>query len=156
MNSNGDHPECSRKEEQTKSLLGILESILLRLRHDSNFVNGGTSLADGQVMLLFMLFKRKCCKATDIANHIGITSGAITAMTDKLESLGLIRRERSEEDRRLVLLSLTEQGQETVKNIHKHRFNILFNRLSALSDEELEQLLRIFEKINAQFADELR
>jgi len=48
--------------------------------------------------------------AADLCKGISYDAGAMTRMLDRLESKGLIRRSRSEHDRRLVSLELTEEG----------------------------------------------
>ena len=50
------------------------------------------------------------CTVTDIANHLEITLSAVTSLVDKLCNAGLVARFRSEEDRRVVYLKLTEEG----------------------------------------------
>lgn len=153
MELNGDSGS-GRNEELTESVLNMFEAMIHRLKHDSSLIHGETQLGSAQVMVLFILYRRTCCKATDISEFIGITSGAVTAVADKLEKLGLIRRERSEEDRRLVLLSLTDKGLQTVKCIRKHRFDLLKHRLRCLSHEELEYMTRVFDKITKQIDED--
>jgi DNA-binding MarR family transcriptional regulator len=46
--------------------------------------------------------------AGDLARLTGLTTGAITAAIDRLEKVGLARRERSETDRRKVFIRLCE------------------------------------------------
>jgi DNA-binding MarR family transcriptional regulator len=78
---------------------------------------------------------------------IGITSGAVTGMTDKLVSMGLIQRERSETDRRVVLFTITEKGRETIKRIRDQRFNRITELFRQISNSELETTISVFNKI---------
>src|SRR2546430_3020137 len=48
--------------------------------------------------------------ASDLCKGISYDAGAMTRMLDRLESKGLIRRNRSAQDRRLTHLELTEEG----------------------------------------------
>lgn len=48
--------------------------------------------------------------ASDLCKGISYDAGAMTRMIDRLESKGLIRRERCPDDRRLVYLELTQEG----------------------------------------------
>ncbi|MWV42858.1 winged helix DNA-binding protein [Paenibacillus sp. HJL G12] len=50
----------------------------------------------------------------DLAEQLDFTSGAITAICDKLESLGYAIRKRSDTDRRTVSLDITDSGKEMI------------------------------------------
>jgi DNA-binding MarR family transcriptional regulator len=58
--------------------------------------------------ILGMILREKRCMAVDVARQLSLSSGATTIVLNQLESENLIQRERSEEDRRIVWLSLTE------------------------------------------------
>lgn len=49
--------------------------------------------------------------AQALAQDMGVTPGNLTGVVDRLEQCGLVRRDRSDADRRSVLLQLTEAGQ---------------------------------------------
>ncbi|CCG08785.1 MarR family winged helix-turn-helix transcriptional regulator [Pararhodospirillum photometricum] len=70
--------------------------------------------------------------AADLCRSLSYDSGSMTRMIDRLEGQGLIRRERSEEDRRVVRLALTEAGEA------------LRPRLQEIGREILEHFLRDF------------
>jgi DNA-binding MarR family transcriptional regulator len=72
-------------------------------------------------------------------------SGAFTRVLDQLEKRGLIRRERSETDRRVVLLHLTPDGRrvvETLLPIVVERLNHALAEFSAAEVATLARLLR--------------
>lgn len=48
-----------------------------------------------------------------LANRYFVTQSAITASVDKLEEMGLVRRVRDTEDRRKIMIEITEKGLET-------------------------------------------
>ena len=47
-----------------------------------------------------------------LANRFSVTQSAITASVDKLEEMGLVKRVRDIEDRRKILIEITEKGLE--------------------------------------------
>ena len=74
-----------------------------------------------------------------------LTSGAMTARLDKLEQRGLIRREASPDDRRSLLVCLTEPGRELVDHaVEQHVANErrLLAPLSLAEQEQLAALLK--------------
>ena len=56
--------------------------------------------------------------AGDIARETGLTSGAVTAMLDRLERVGYVRRLRDASDRRRVLVELTDQARQMIDEIY--------------------------------------
>jgi len=56
--------------------------------------------------------------AGDIARQTGLTSGAVTALLDRLERAGYVRRHRDPADRRRVLVQLTELALQGATEIY--------------------------------------
>ncbi|MEJ9159542.1 MarR family winged helix-turn-helix transcriptional regulator [Paenibacillus graminis] len=83
----------------------------------------------------------------DLAEQLDFTSGAITALSDKLEAGGYTVRRRKEDDRRTVLMGITAKGREMVKrngSIGERCITLLFE---GFTEEELEQQSRFYERI---------
>lgn len=87
------------------------------------------------------------CMVTDIANYLGVTLGAVTSIVDRLYDFKLVSRDRSEKDRRLVIIKLSEGGEELVNRIDARRKEILNQYLKDIDEEEILYLSRIMEKI---------
>ena len=97
-------------------------------------------------------------RLSDLAEELDFTSGAITALSDKLEAGGYTVRRRKEDDRRTVLLDITARGREMAErngNIGAKCITLLFE---GFTDEELEQQSRFYQRIIGNlegFADTL-
>ena len=77
-----------------------------------------------------------------LAEELGISAPAITQLTDRLVRKGLIERRNCAEDRRCVLVALTDRGAELVDAFRKRRREIFEGALTRLSEAEQEQVLR--------------
>jgi DNA-binding MarR family transcriptional regulator len=138
-----------RKQVMIQDMQGLVERIAFKLKQKMNHPNPCHQLAGGQMFVIMMLSKRGSCNASDIANMLGVTSGAVTGLTDKLVNLGLMNRIRSEEDRRVVHFSLTEKGIELSKQIFQERLQRLMSVFTKLEDEDLEKMMDVFTKLDA-------
>ncbi len=78
--------------------------------------------------------------ASDLCKGISYDAGAMTRMIDRLESKGLIRRERSPEDRRLVDLQLTNEGQSAYPHLQEVSRKVLNRFLRGFTKSEARQL----------------
>ncbi|MCH1627172.1 MarR family transcriptional regulator [Ferdinandcohnia quinoae] len=82
-----------------------------------NMISEGESLSQNQLILLLQLKIKGGMKATEIADFFSVTPGAVTSMCDKLEKLNLLHRLRESEDRRVVKMVLTKDGEIKVQEI---------------------------------------
>lgn len=82
-----------------------------------NMLSEGETLSQNQLILLLQLKINGGMKATEIADFFSVTPGAVTSMCDKLEKLNCIKRVRENEDRRVVNMVLTPDGEQKVQEI---------------------------------------
>lgn len=84
--------------------------------------------------------------ATELADINMLTSGAMTNRIDRLEKLGLVRRQNDPEDRRKVLVALTPRGLKLIDSAAAARFDAAMDALDGLSPRQrsaLSDLLRL-------------
>lgn len=107
-------------------------------------------LTVSQHTLLFSLFHPGKCKMSELARELGITMGAATSIVDRLIKAGLVKRERSTEDRRVVFVSLSKKGRRMMEEVHKVTLELMANLLSRLSAREREAFLSAYEKMSEE------
>jgi len=133
------------------SFKGVLAAVR-RLRGRETRRDG--SLSDAQYGLLFGLREQDEVSSGELATLADLSPASATQMLDALAAAGLVRRERSERDRRVVLTSLTEHGHALVEERHARiapRWNAA---LSGFSDDELRTAAAVMDSLRTVF-DEL-
>jgi len=103
-----------------------------------------------QYTVLLVLFYRERCKMSELARELGITMGAATSIVDRLIKAGLVKRERSPEDRRVVFVSLSKKGRRMVEEGHEMSLGLMSRLLSRLSAKEREAFLSAYEKMSQE------
>ena len=78
--------------------------------------------------------------ASDLCKGISYDEGAMTRMLDRLESKGLIRRNRSAHDRRLMHLELTEEGRAAYPRMREISLTVANRFLRGFTRTEARQL----------------
>ena len=63
-----------------------------------------------QYLVLLVLWELENCSIKDIAKTLKLDSPTITPIVQKLEKMNLVKRQRSDKDERMVLVSLTQAG----------------------------------------------
>lgn len=89
-----------------------LDGLLRIFRRLSDEVAEQNGLTIHQMHVLGNLWGRGACTMTDLKEELGVTTGAVTGLVDRLERLGLVTRVPSQADRRVTLLELTPAGRE--------------------------------------------
>jgi DNA-binding MarR family transcriptional regulator len=85
---------------------------------------------------LLLLRQGSCMTAADLSRKGCHDTGAVTRLLDRLEGKGLIRRVRSEADRRIVNLELTDEGLQVSAEVPKILANLANQVLAGFSTEE--------------------
>ncbi|UFJ39760.1 MarR family transcriptional regulator [Brevibacillus humidisoli] len=100
-----------------------------------------------QAYILEWLECRGPQKVSDLAEALGTTLSAVTALVDKLLVCGYAVRKRSDEDRRVVYVNITDKGSELLKVLREQRRIVLERFYRGLSDEDLQHLIRIYRQV---------
>ena len=82
-----------------------------------------------------------------LAEKILRSSGNLTMVIDNLERDGLVRRERDPNDRRVMIVNLTRDGEKLIQNVLPAHVRGLTELFSALTSEEVEELGRLTRKL---------
>lgn len=100
-----------------------------------------------QWVVLMHLRDGLAINAAVLCEQLRHDSGALTRVLDQLEARGLLRRERSREDRRSVQLRLTDPGYATIEALMPAVVDKLNCALGAFSRAELSELTRLLKKL---------
>ena len=107
--------------------------------------NGAEGLVPSHGDILVCLYRNGKMTMKDIANCIHRTKPTVTVLVDKLEKLGYLKREASDEDSRSTNIVLTQKGkdfQATFEKISEELNEMLYKNLSPEESELIEKLLR--------------
>ena len=86
--------------------------------------------------------------AGQLLDQMMISSGTVTHRIDRLESRGLIRRERHPEDGRVVLVALTPEGRRTIDAAAPDHFANELELVSVLDPRERDDLVRLLRRLH--------
>jgi DNA-binding MarR family transcriptional regulator len=75
-----------------------------------------------------------------VAEVLGINRTTVTGLLDRLEAAGLITRAIDPQDRRSLVLHVTEQGRELLRQIESHRHEQLARALATMDEDSLAAL----------------
>lgn len=148
----------TERDDRTDSSLIALRRILRATELYERSLAQAAGLTPAKLRVLQILSGRPGGLATPkaLATQMGVAQGTVTALVDKLVSLGMVTRTRSEADRRQMNLVITETGRAAVKDAPdalQQRFVRAFERMA---DWEQAQLVSSLERVAAMLdADDI-
>jgi DNA-binding MarR family transcriptional regulator len=103
-------------------------------------------ISSQQMGILLSLRQQLASTPFELSKLLGIDTGLMTRMLDKLEAKDLIVRSRDDEDRRVVNLSLTSSGKAVAARIPEIAPVVLNDRLKKFTKAELDEFRRLLRK----------
>lgn len=91
----------------------------------------------------------------DIATKLLSSSSNLVTVIDNLEKSGLVKRERSEKDRRNFIVNLTDQGNRFILDYFPKHLKLIIERFNVLTDREIESLGRLSKKVGLNVKEQL-
>lgn len=91
---------------------------------------------------------------TSVARALSVTTGTLTISVNGLVKKGYVERTRSEEDRRVVLISLTEKGRKAFAQHQRFHRQMIDAAVENLNREEQEVLERALQNLTRFFYDQ--
>lgn len=117
----------------------------------------GINGTDGRC--LDILDRRGLITAGQLATEAGLTTGAVTAVLDRLEGKGLVRRVPDPDDRRRILVEVTERQREEAARLYFPLKAMAAPWFEQLGEDDIRLLIafnRVSREVNEQRAAEIR
>lgn len=90
---------------------------------------------------------------SSVAKSLSVTTGTLTIAMNSLVKKGYVERVRSEEDRRVVLLSLSEKGKRAYEHHKVFHENMIKATVDRLSDDEKQTLAKALVNLKGYFEE---
>ena len=98
--------------------------------------------------------EEKSLTQVEIASKLRLDKVTAGAVIDKLIAKGLVSRERNIKDKRAYVIEITDDGLSVVKNTVEAAASVNRKALKGLSDEEVDSIVFLLNKINKNFMEE--
>ncbi len=101
--------------------------------------------------IMFVVFVAGTAEPRDVARLAGVSRASVSGVLNTLERDGLIVRERSSEDRRIVTVRLTERGRRATVDAFKHNHRVEAEWLTRLTRQELRTLVELLHRLHSPY-----
>ena len=107
-------------------------------------------LTEAQYNILIVLkLENKRLNQVEIGERLISSRANITLILDKMEKKGLVKRERIENDRRVLMVDLTAKGRKMVDRVEEKYVTEVERLMACLTESECKAMSRLLEKLRA-------
>jgi DNA-binding MarR family transcriptional regulator len=127
-----------------ESLGDAFGAVARRLRAASMTAFAAYDVTPSQVRAIRVLSAHGGVRSKELADHLKIAPRSATEVVDALEAKGLVRRSPDPDDRRAVVVALTDRGRELSEEVRRARgveTEKMFGRLTRADRDELARIL---------------
>jgi MarR family transcriptional regulator for hemolysin len=136
--------QCAR--ELMDTVPQIIQAIRVEMR-----LGRGANISIPQFRALRFIQRHPDSALTRLAEHLGLTLPSVSKMVDGLVRQELVIRQESSADRRRLTLVLTATGESIVNQSRASAQSSLAQTLDALSESELEAVIRAMQLLQPLF-----
>ncbi|MFO0591135.1 MAG: MarR family transcriptional regulator [Polyangiaceae bacterium] len=143
-------PQPSQETGVRPEVDQVVETIIYLYTESRRLTKGmarEVGLTGPQLTVLKLLETFQDLSLSSLSERIRAQNSTVTGIIDRMEREGLVCRERSKSDRRVVHIKLTEKGAKLAREIRVEPLEIFRSALTSLTGADLKDLLRILMKL---------
>ena len=128
----------ARRDREIADVLDNLRRVFKVVHRYSKRAEKVGGMTGPQVWAMKVLAESAPIRVTDLARRMYLHPSTVVGILDRLEQQTLVTRTRSKKDHRVVTISLTAKGRETVAKVPQIAQGLLLKGLKELSDKDLQ------------------
>lgn len=146
MDAPADEPGCLEETPEVEVPDELLGTVIELTRVVAAVIVSSVATSDPALTLpqwrVLVLASSEGCNISAVADDLGVHISNASRVCDRLVRLGLLERRKAEHDRRNVLLSLTEAGEEYVDAAMEHRRLRVAQALACMTTQDRDDFGR--------------
>lgn len=152
MSSNNDSKMTNPREQFTSLMRGLGTRTIL---HQQN-VAASLGLYNNDFISLDILRETGPITAGELSKKTGLATGSITALVDRLEKIGYVRREHDPNDRRRVIIVPEYESKEEIRHTYESLNQAMLQLASTYKQEELALISQFLQNASAVLEEQIQ
>lgn len=99
-----------------------------------------------ELFVLLLLYRKSEVNMSQVAEYIGVPLNTATGIVARMEKKGIVMRERSPEDKRIVTITMTTEGKGYIQSIMKKFLHYGQLIMESLTAEEIQLIFQTVDK----------
>lgn len=104
-------------------------------------------LSKNDFLALLFVYRKQDATMSEIADYLGVPPNTVTGVANRLQKRGLVERTHSEQDKRVVTITVSETGIDTVSSVIRQLSSYEAALLGELTNEEIRVLTGVASKV---------
>jgi DNA-binding MarR family transcriptional regulator len=146
-NTPGEGPSVSNTRDLEDDIVAAIRRIIRAIDLQSRRLVDRHDLTGPQLAILREVDRLEAPSTGSLARAVHLSQPTVTGVLNRLEKRGLVRRDRSEDDRRSVVISLTRDGASLLSDVPSQLQDRFRDELARLEDWERHSLLASLQRI---------
>jgi len=130
------------KFESIFQIINLNKNVNRSLKHKFHHLIQDSELTFPQLSVISMLEKYGEQKVSELSEKMGLSDSTVSGILDRLEQKGIIKRERTKDDRRVVKISLTGKSKKFCNDFRQKKEEFFTQLLKRLSDQEIKDIIK--------------
>jgi MarR family transcriptional regulator, organic hydroperoxide resistance regulator len=147
---------AAHHRERSETISFWISAVARMHRQHAGALLHGLGLSAGQELLLMLLWEKEPRTQAELTREMAIEPPTTSKMISRMATAGLIVRNRSESDRRTVLVSLTDAGRALEGPVNAAWRTLEEDTVGALTPAEQVTLLVLLGQVLESLADKRR
>ena len=134
----------------TRQAVMLILHIMRNLRTAGMEVNLDIELSYPQILVLYALLEKGTSSMSELSKWLKISHGVATRTVDRLVDKGMVERRHGIEDRRVVLVSLSPNGEDYAEKMITYHLEEMNKVFSSVPSRERQGFIRLLAEIDKQ------
>jgi DNA-binding MarR family transcriptional regulator len=134
----------------TRQAVMLILHIMRNLRTAGMEVNLDIELSYPQILVLYALLEKGTSSMSELSKWLKISHGVATRTVDRLVDKGMVERRHGSEDRRVVLVSLSPNGEDYAEKMITYHLEEMNKVFSSVPSRERQGFIRLLAEIDKQ------
>lgn len=140
------------EKDKLKILIGLHKNVKELDRRTLDIARS-YGLSFSQFMVLEALYSKGNLSIGEVREAILSSVGTISLVVKNLEKMGYVKRKTDENDKRVSILFLTNEGRAVIEKVIPENETMIYDYMKDLSEEETKTLLSLLKKLGANIGN---
>ncbi len=128
-------------ENEAKSILTLLREIRSLIDKSLKIKLNIGNFTMPQTMIIYYLASHGKMKISELSEKMGLTNSTVSGIVDRLEDQGVVFRERSTKDRRVVYVQFTPEHKKTYHDMNDNLDKYFSEMLVAIPSDQMSTIM---------------
>lgn len=132
---------------QYEDIFDLFFTNLKKIIYPEEWISLDLNFSKSELFTMLLVDKHGEIIMSKIADYINVSMSTANGIVERLVKNGYLKRDRSDSDRRIVVVCMTDKGKTVVSELKNIVFEYIKLIYEELDDEERRLIFKVFDKV---------